>query len=255
MKFVIIDANGAGETGRAIVEWVPASVRSIAGVLESFEIDYEGALVEGFSPNKYKGDCYLITGMSSDLPMMKKAVSMIKGRHLIVGGPAAFDPILVFDTLNPDIAVIGEGEKTLSLLLEMGLKDGVIPDEASLSEIDGVAFRSKIHDVEIRHQKEYLSKEELEGYVPSVDAIKFYPFIQHIGVVVEPLRGCSNFSRPKNYHGKTCPRGCDACESSDLSERMNCPVMTPAGCGFCSVAGLYGPPRSRSQEIVVKEIK
>ncbi len=255
MKFIIIDANGAGETGRAIVEWVPASVRSIGGVLESHNVEYEVVLVEDFSPTKHEGDCYLITGMSSDFPMMKRAASKIRNGPLVVGGPVTFDPKRVFDALNLDVAVIGEGERTLSLLLENGLKDGSIPEDSSLLDIDGIAYKSEKNGIIIRYPDGFLSKEELEGYFPSTSAIDYYPFVQHIGVVVEPLRGCSNFSRPKNHHGKTCPAGCNSCKSSDLSVRMNCPLMTPAGCGFCSVAGLYGPPRSRSQEAVVKEIK
>lgn len=255
MKFVLIDANGAGETGRAIVEWVPASVRSIAGVLERYGLDYEVAMVEDFSPSKQEGDCYLITGMSSDLPMMKSAAAKMGDEPLVAGGPAAFDPKAVFDALDPDLAVIGEGEKSFSLLLEGGLKDGAIPEEYHLSGMRGIAYKSSKNGMVVRYPEGYLSKEELEYYFPSTSAVKHYPFIQQIGVVVEPLRGCSNFSRPKNYHGKKCPPSCDACKSSDLSARMRCPLGAPAGCGFCSVAGLYGPPRSRSQESVVEEIK
>lgn len=255
MKFILIDANGAGETGRAIVEWVPASVRSICGVLEKYNIDYEVALVEDFSPEIHAGDCYLITGMSSDLPMMRRAASSINDEPLIVGGPATFDPLGVFDVLDPSIAVIGEGEKTLSLLLENGLKRGDLPEETYLSALEGIAYKTDENGIQIQYPKGYLSKEELGGYFPSVRVVKYYPFIEHIGVVVEPLRGCSNFSRPGKYHGKICPSGCKNCKGRDLSARMKCPLGTPAGCGFCSVAGLYGPPRSRSQESIVKEIK
>ncbi len=255
MKFILIDANGAGETGRAIVEWVPASVRSIGGVLEHYGLDYEVALVEDFSPSKHEGDCYLMTGMSSDLPMMRKAASGLRGKPLVIGGPVAYDPKAVFDVLSPSIAVMGEGEKSFSKLLGGGLKDGEIPEEDYLSRVNGVAYKSRENGLIVRDPDGYLSKDELEDYFPSTRAVKYYPFIQHIGVVVEPLRGCSNFSRPKNYHGRKCPPGCNACKSSDLSKRMRCPLGTPAGCGFCSVAGLYGPPRSRSQEVIVKEIK
>ncbi len=254
MKFALVDANGAGETGRAVVEWVPASVRCIAGVLEAKGLDCEVILVEDIV-SCVDADCYLMTGMSSDIPAMRRAAELIDDKPLVVGGPVAFNPSIVFKEIDPDIAVIGEGERPLSMLLDGGLKDGEIPDEQYLSGVEGIAYRDEKKGVRVNPPSGYMAKEEWERYSPSTKCIASYPFLSHIGVVLEPLRGCSNFCRPRNHHGKRCAPGCDICRSGPLRSRLSCPAGIPAGCGFCSVAGLYGPPRSREQKAIIEEIK
>ncbi len=254
MKFALIDANGAGDSGRAIVEWVPASVRCIAGVLEGKGLECDVLLVEDIPASVSDADCYLMTGMSSDIPAMRRAASFLGDKPLVIGGPVTFNPKAVFDDIDPDIAVIGEGERPLSMLLEGGLEDGEIPEGEFLSGVEGVAYRGK-NGVKINHPRGYMPKEEWARFSPSTECLASYPFLPHIGVVLEPLRGCSNFCRPRGYHGKPCAPGCSICSSGSLTSRLKCPASIPAGCGFCSVAGLYGPPKSREQMAIVKEIK
>lgn len=246
--------------GRALAEWIPASVRVMSGILEDQNVDFDVVLVEEFlkGPQRYREyDTFLATGMSSDMEMIKKAGNLINdwGNIFIIGGPITFDPTSVFEEIKPDVAIIGEGEKTFLKLLELGLGDGELPDEETLSNLDGLSFKTKDGETRSNFPKRFLSKEELSQFFPSTDVIHYYPFYEDILVVLEILRGCSNFHKPKRYHGKACIEGCEKCESDDLSERLICPQGIPSGCGFCSVSGLYGPPRSREQEVIVKEIK
>jgi len=258
-SILIIDAQGAGSTGRAIVEWISAGVRAIAGILEEKNIEYELALVEDFVKNsaRYKDfNAFLISGMSSDAPCIKKACDTISEwkKLIILGGPITFDAVLALDVLKADVAILGEGEHAFKKLLENGLSNGVLPDSAALEEIDSVAYKSN-GKITKRKANKYITKEELNSLQPSTAVVKYYPFYEHAGVCVEILRGCSNFKRAKGYHGKNCVPGCRNCESDNLLLRLKCPLNIPAGCGFCSVGGLYGPPRSREQDSIVKEVK
>lgn len=260
MRALLIDAQGAGSVGRAVVEWIPAGLRAVAGILEDRGIEYGLALAEEFLKNPgalTDYDAAMITGMSSDIEMIRMAGERISGagKPFVVGGPVTFDPRSVITNAKADIAIIGEGEKSFSGLLDEGLKDGAIPEEESLKRIEGIAFKDKGGRVNVKAPSRYLTKAELSRFFPSVEIIKSYPFHEEIMVVMEILRGCSNFHKPKVYHGKTCSPSCKRCESDDLVERLSCPLGTPGGCGFCSVGGLYGPPRSREQEVIIKEMK
>jgi radical SAM superfamily enzyme YgiQ (UPF0313 family) len=259
MKALLIDAQGAGSVGRAVVEWIPAGMRSVAGVFEEKKIEYDFAVVEDFLHSKKKFvdyESYFVSAMSSDRPAVKAASNFIKSgkKNLILGGPITFDVKSSLIELQADVAVIGEGEKSISRLLEAGLKDDALPDFDDLSRIRGIAYR-KNGALKTNPGDPLFSKEELNSFRPSTSIVTKYPLFEYAGVAVEILRGCSNFHRAKNYHGRKCPPNCNNCKSEDLEARLKCPIGVPAGCGFCSVGGLYGPPRSRDQEFIVDEMK
>ena len=73
---------------------------------------------------------------------------------------------------------------------------------------------------------------------------------------VEILRGCSNFRRTKYSlaDGTLCTE-CSNCDSDDSLIRTECPEDIPPGCGFCSVPGIWGSPRSRSADSIINEVK
>lgn len=260
MNILLIDAQGAGTSGRAIVEWIPAGLRNIGGILEQKKTDYDLAVVEEFikNPEKYRDyKAFFISAMSSDLPMVKLTSDIINvwKKPIILGGPITFDINCVFNKLNADIAVIGEGERAVIKLLELGLKDGEIPNQETLSTVKGIAYQSQDKEIKVNPQDGYLTKEELNKIHPSTSIVTYYPHYNYVGVALEILRGCSNFHRAKDYHGKSCLPGCNNCTSEDLIMRLKCPIEIPAGCGFCSVGGLYGPPRSREQDHIIEEMK
>lgn len=260
MNILLLDAQGAGSSGRAIVEWIPAGLRNIGGILEQKKTDYDLAVVEEFikNPEKYRDyKAFFISAMSSDLPIVKQATDIIKTmkKPLILGGPITFDIDCVFDRLNINVAVIGEGERAVIKLLESGLNDGEIPVKEELSQIKGIAYRNHDGGIKVNPQDDYLTKDELNSIHPSTSIVTYYPYYNYVGVALEILRGCSNFHRAKDYHGKNCPPECNNCTSEDLKKRLKCPIGVPAGCGFCSVGGLYGPPRSREQDAIIEEMK
>jgi len=259
MSILIIDAQAAGSAGREIVEWISAGIRVVAGILEEENREYELALVEDFVKNsgRYKDfNAFLISGMSSDATFIKKACNIIKEwkKPLIIGGPITFDAELAINELGANVAILGEGERVFKKLLEKGLAEGIIPENAELGEIESIAYKKKGEIVKNKANG-YLTKDELNSLFPSTSIVKYYPFHEQAGVAVEILRGCSNFKRAKKHHGKECLPNCRNCDSDNLLLRLKCPLDIPGGCGFCSVGGLYGPPRSREQELIVKEIK
>ncbi len=259
MSILLIDAQGAGSVGRAVVEWVPAGIRSVAGVLEKQGADYDFTLIEELlrHPEKYGGhDTFFISAMSSDAPIVSAALrGVLKNKWVVYGGPITFDVEECFDKLGADIAVIGEGERAILKLLDSGLKEGVMPENKVLSGIKGIAYKDNEGRINTNAQDIYLSKDELNSIIPSTSIATKYPYFEDIGVAVEILRGCSNFHRAKDYHGRRCLPGCVNCTGDDLLLRLTCPVGVPAGCGFCSVGGLYGPPRSREQKTILDEMK
>jgi len=259
MNTLLIDAQGSGRVGRALVEWIPLSIRSISGILEKKGLNFDIAFVEEFLKNREKYsayDLFLITGMSSDAQMIKRASCVIDEwkKPLVVGGSITFDPYSVLKKAKADIAIIGEGETTFLALLEAGLSEGDLPEDGVLSRLGGIAYKSD-DEIKISYPKRFLSHDELNRFRPSTKVVEYYPFYQNIQVVLGILRGCSNFHKPKTFQDKVCIEGCDICQSNDLRMRMSCPQGIPPGCAFCSVPSLYGPPRSRDQEVITEEVK
>lgn len=261
MSFLIIDAQACGSSGRAFVEWISAGIRAISGILEEEKISYELCTVEDFirrRENYADFNVFLISGMSSDAPLIAKACRIIRNYHraknkkLIIGGPITFDENYVLKALNADIAIIGEGERAFKLLLKNGLKECELPENPG--EIESIAYKENGKILK-NPSRGYLTKDELNSLHYSASVVNFYPFHNYASVCVEILRGCSNFKRAKKYHGKKCLESCNNCESENLEKRLKCPLNIPAGCGFCSVGELYGYPRSREHEKIVREIK
>jgi len=166
----------------------------------------------------------------------------------IIGGPIVFDPDDYFSSSRFDIAVIGEGEKTIEALIDSKF------DSGSMQDIKGVAFKSAEKTIFTGYRAP-LEKNELNR-IPDVRYVSAYPHYKFTRVSVECVRGCSNFNRPtiELPDGRKCIE-CKNCESEKLDERLNCPADIPPGCGYCCVPGMFGPPRSRKRAVIVKEIQ
>ena len=261
-RFLIVDALGAGKGARrATMDAVGSGPRYVAGVLEHLELDYElvtsAAVLE--KPRLLRRfDVLMVSGMTSDLPAVRR-VSALWDRHSkgpkVLGGPIASDWVEALKKCRYDLAVIGEGEATLTELLEKGLSDGVLPDRRELRRVRGLAYVEE-GEVVFTGLRPFMRRNEYAKLKPSTRAIQGYPGYKALRVYVEVVRGCSNYYRTtmRLPDGRQCTE-CDACRTGPLSRRYYCPVGIPPGCGYCSVPSLFGPSRSREVQSVLEEVE
>ncbi len=256
---LVVDALSAG-TGRRTSsrDSIGCGPRAVAGVLERHDIPCRIARVETLlsNPGQMKSFQHVaISAMTMDLPVVRKISGKWrktnpKGR-MLVGGPVTSEPDAVLKDLKPDVMVLGEGEATLDELLSAGL----LEEQIDYSSIRGVAYLEK-KSPKITASRSFLTPEEMSSmFVPSVTRIVDYHAYQAARVYVEAVRGCSNFRRTTIAlpNGQECT-DCSNCDSAELETRMDCPEDIPPGCGFCSVPGTWGPPRSRSEDSIAIEV-
>ncbi len=153
-----------------------------------------------------------------------------------------------------DLVVVGEGEKPVEYLINKAL-DG---NEVVFNELEGIAgFAYRLRDrVVFNGRSPWHTRKMLDSFYHSTERIIDYPMYWGMRVYVEVVRGCSNFYRPRIRlaNGVKCI-DCDLCRTGRLSQRVYCPLNIPPGCGYCSVPGLYGPPRSKSIERIHREVR
>ncbi|MFX0045276.1 MAG: B12-binding domain-containing radical SAM protein, partial [Candidatus Hermodarchaeota archaeon] len=197
-----------------------------------------------------------ISAMTMDIPVTQSIIK--KWRHtnpsgrVLVGGPIGSDPINALGELKPDLLVVGEGEGTLNNLLVAGYLD----EKVDCCDMQGVAYLVGKRPVVNAPRPPLTATELSEVFVPSTTRIVDYRAYQAARVYVEAVRGCSNFGRTnlRLPDGRECS-DCGNCDSDIPADRLDCPEDIPAGCGFCSVPQSWGPPRSRSPDSIVAEIK
>jgi radical SAM superfamily enzyme YgiQ (UPF0313 family) len=254
VRALIIDALAAGKGERkATKDAVGAGPRAVAGVLSAGGVEVrlvESEIVDQHFPMAGY-DFLLVSGMSIDLPAMKNVISLWHGGPVVIGGPATTEPEKSLLRTGADIAVIGEGEETLSELLEMGLNAGTLPDIEALDKIRGVAYR-RGRRVYVNALRPVMPRSVLNSFNPSVEAVSGYRLYRSARVYVEVLRGCSNYHRATI---ETDCADCKQCRESSLEDRYDCPLGIPPGCGYCGVPSLYGPPKSRSINMIRGEVK
>ncbi len=259
-QVLIVDALSAGSGQRTSSrDSIGCGPRSVAGVFEKHEIKCAIQRVEEILSRRGLMKRYehlAVSAMTMDLPAVQKMVKSWRqynprGR-VVLGGPISTDPKTALKETRPDLVVIGEGEATLDELL----RNDYFDEDISLPDIQGIAFLES-NVVRINPARALLSSQDLtERFHPSTARIIDYRAYQACKVYVEILRGCSNFKRTKYpiMDGTKCTE-CGNCDSDDSATRMVCPEDIPPGCGFCSVPSTWGPPRSRSAESIVQEVK
>jgi radical SAM superfamily enzyme YgiQ (UPF0313 family) len=253
VKALIVDALASGKGERkATRDAIGAGPRAIAGIFESRGIETsiieaETILTEGF-PSGF--NLLLTSGMTGDISAIRRVVSRWSGGPSLIGGPVTSDPEQALRKTRCDAAVIGEGEETLTELLDAGLSRGELPEWDSLRQIRGVAFNTD-GGVEMTQLRRVMPRQIFDGFKPSRSIIRGYTLYRSARVYVEVLRGCSNYHRA--LLGGNC-ESCGICRNGPLLERYNCPLGTPPGCGYCSVPSLFGPPKSRSTGSIKDEV-
>lgn len=259
-RVLIVDALSAGSGQRTSSrDSIGCGPRAVAGVFEKHGIQCTIRRVDEVLPKRgalKRFDHLAVSAMTMDQVAVQKMVKLWRhfrqqGRVLL-GGPIAADPENILKQIRPDVLVIGEGEATLDELLESNF----LEEDVALADIHGIAFLES-DKPRITNKRDLISTEELsERFYPSTSRIIDYNAYQACKVYVEILRGCSNFRRTKYplADGTLCSE-CSNCDSEDSSKRIECPEDIPPGCGFCSVPGTWGSPRSRSADSILSEVK
>ncbi len=254
MKALIIDALASGKGERkATKDVIGAGPRVVAGVLESRNVkvrivEAETVLKDGF-PAGF--DILFVSGMTNDIPAIRKLVSRWGDAPSLVGGPITSDPEQALRRTGCNIAIVGEGEETLSEMLDAGLRRGELPIVADLKRIPGTAFEAS-GDINVNRLRKAMPRILFDEFKASTNAIQGYELYHSARVYVEVVRGCSNYNRASL--GVNC-ESCGICKKGRLEERYDCPQGIPPGCGYCSVPSLFGPPKSHSTKHVSDEVK
>jgi radical SAM superfamily enzyme YgiQ (UPF0313 family) len=253
VKALIVDtlASGKGER-KATRDAIGAGPRALAGIFEVRGIDVSiieaETILMGDFPRGF--NLLLMSGMTGDIHAIRRVTSRWEGGPVLIGGPVTSDSEQALRKTGSDIAVVGEGEETLSELLDMRLSNGELPDEDSLRKIRGLAFKTD-GDPEWTKLRRVMPRQTFDKFKPSTSTIRGYNLYRSARVYVEVLRGCSNYHRSLlNGDCKTCGK----CRNGPLIERYDCPLGTPPGCGYCSVPSLYGTPKSRSAVRIKEEV-
>ncbi len=258
MKPLIVDTLASGKGTRLTTrDVIGAGPRTVAGVLEKHGfmpeiMPVERYLGKGFKIKGY--DSLLVSGMTSDIPAMQRVIRKWRKASkapVIIGGPSCSEPERVLRKTGADIAITGEGEETTADLVKVNAFTG---DMDGLDDMLGIGYRIK-KSINVNPMRPIQSREIFSKYPPSVSTITGYDLYKSARVYVEVVRGCSNYHRARiGPIGESCTF-CEQCTEGELTDRYDCPVGIPPGCGYCSVPSLYGPPRSRPKELVIEEAK
>ncbi len=252
MKIAVVDCLGCGSSGRrySTLDVISVGPRLLVGIIESLGHEAELLLCE----EAIKGgllrdfDAVFVSGMATDVVSMVRVAQRGGLVPKVAGGPSCVEYLRLLRG-GFDYVIYGESEAALPKLLKL------LEGRLSESEVPNLIYRVGGEVVRnIRYR--FLSREELWRYEPSVKIITKYPGWWGARVYVEVVRGCSNFFRPTIPlpSGRKCI-GCGRCRVGDLEERLECPAGIPPGCGYCSVPALFGPPRSRPLDSILREVE
>ena len=249
MKILFVDCLNSGNFDKW-KEVIPIAPRKITGILKEEKVEFKFLTYFDFLRKRRISkdfDILMVSAMYTDLKQARNVRSLwkkyAKNKLKVIGGPISEDPKIALRRAGYDLAVVGEGEVSVRKLLEISFDMN-----ANLKEIENLAFEKdgKI----IKTERRWLKKEEIEKFKNNNRIVKNYPFYFASKIYVEVVRGCSNFRRVR----ENC-LNCNICFEGPLEQRVKCPIGIPPGCGYCSVPSMFGPPRSISEEIIVREIK
>jgi radical SAM superfamily enzyme YgiQ (UPF0313 family) len=269
MKVLVIDALGSGSGVRfSSRDAVGCGPRSVAGVVESFGSEAKMLSAEQFLEKPELANYYdllMVSAMSIDRQAVHKIICSWRNNHksdlAIIGGPIAGQPMFLLN-FGFDTIIVGEGERSLQILLKNGSQDNRFAKYRKKIILDGIPYKGRTGGftrwINERISQQTLSSEHraLNSFSASVKCIRDYPGYSALRFYVEVARGCSNFRRTSIPlpDGRRCTE-CQKCRIGELEERVVCPVNIPPGCGFCSVPSLFGCSRSRNEKAIVKEVR
>ncbi|GAB4310599.1 MAG: radical SAM protein [Promethearchaeota archaeon] len=269
-RVLVVDALAAGKGRRSFTrDFIGAGPRVVAGLLEggsrgNVVVRVKRAEEVLTRPRDLASfDALCVSAMSVDLPACRKLATLWRKAHrrrkpLLVGGPVTADSRLR-ELLDYDFAARGEGE---SFLGELGRQfERVVAMDGTLArEHPNLHFRDD--EKPLPRVPRRLTRSEWNVTPPQTAHVRDYVDFRSARVIVECVRGCSNYQRPKirlpgvkgtqEPASGSCPADCPGCEEAG---ELDCRRGIPPGCAYCATIGLLGPPKSRDVGLVVREVK
>ncbi len=196
--------------------------------LNHFDGAPEGLISTALYKKKYDVVCLAHEGFAHEV--IKKIIGQCKlhqtSPRVIIGGTlVTSESQLMFESLEPDFAVIGEGELTIVELL------GVLEKKEDPNGIKGIIYRNNAGETIITPRREVINDLDSLPF-PDFDSLGFPEYLDNQDSTATPF---SLFDYPRPYP-ILCSRGC------------------PFQCTFCyhSLGRKY---RNRSIENIVQELK
>jgi len=206
---------------------------------EGYDVDclnlnhYNGSVEEiikrKLDNKKYDVVCtgHMIFGYSIVKKIVDSACNHKSQPKTIIGGSLiTCEPELIFESINPDFAIVGEGEKTSIELLKH------IKEKKDFRKVNGIIYRDKEGKVTLTEKRKVI--EDLDTLpLPDFEGFEFEKKIDNL--CTNDSHSNNLFDYPRNY-SILCSRGC------------------PFQCTFCyhSLGSLY---RTRSIDNIIKELK
>jgi len=248
MKVLFVDCLNTGNYNKW-KEVIPLAPRRILWILKKKDVEFTFLTYFDFLRKRRiskEFDVLMVSGMFTDLKQVRNVRNIFtkfnKKAIKIAGGPISEDPKIALRRAGYDLAIVGEGERTVEKLVENSFEVSDLSEYENLAiEKNGKIFFSR---------RTFLKTEEIERYKNYDEILRKYPYYFASKVYVEVVRGCSNFRRVR----ENC-LNCNVCFNGPLEKRLYCPLNIPPGCGFCSVPSIFGPARSLSVNYIVEEIK
>jgi len=180
------------------------------------------------SKNKYDFVC--TGGMTFAYSFIKQIIDTVKKHNskarIIVGGlMVTSEPEIMFDLLNPDFAVVGEGEEVICELLDY------IGKKNDFCKVKGLLFRDGKGNIVFTGKRESIQDLDSLPY-PDFESLEFENYLDNLYCNTLPNAAHNSFDHPRTY-----------------------PILGSRGCPFnCTFCYHYDKYRKRSLESIKKEL-
>lgn len=175
--------------------------------LNHIEWDERDAISALVSSTRF--DAVLLGGLSLFYPHLRDYIAAIRKadpqcKIIVGGGIIAAQPKLMFRLLKPDFSVIGEGEQTVSELLEY------LGEPDMWQNIDGLGYEQGDIYRQTRERKPIMNLDSLP--FPDFDSFGFSDYLDHLTPVT--YNGFDIEDKPRAYPilaSRSCPFDCSFC--------------------------------------------
>ncbi len=213
--------------------YIAAVIKKSGHALDGLNLNHfdgapEDLIAAALSKKKYDVVCLAHEGFAHEV--IKKIISHCKSHKtspkVIIGGTlVTSESKLMLESLNPDFAVVGEGELTIVELLN------VLETKSDVGKVNGIIYRNSAGEIISTPKRELINNLDSLPF-PEFDDLSFSEYLDNQDSTATPF---SLFDYPRPYP-ILCSRGC------------------PFQCTFCyhSLGRKY---RNRSIENIIQELR